>query len=130
MNTVLDSIHPGEVLEEEFLKPLGLSQYRLAQEIDVPARRINEIVHQKRSISADTAVRLASFFGTSEMFWMNLQARFELDRLAERRTIASRGTPGDTRRAHVVQSSASTRVVPRASASARAGHSRNPRKTK
>ncbi len=130
MNKMLDSVHPGEVLEEEFLKPLGLSQYKLAQEIDVPARRINEIVHKKRSITADTAVRLATFFGTSEMFWMNLQARFELDRLAERRLISSRAAPGGTARALVARRSASTTVAPRVSANARAGHSRNPRKAK
>lgn len=82
----LQPIHPGEVLLEEFLKPLGVSQYRLAKDIKVPPRRINEIVHGKRSISADTALRLARFFGTSERFWMNLQVRHDLevekDRLA------------------------------------------------
>lgn len=82
----LDLVHPGVILDEEFLKPLGITQYRLAQGIDVPARRINEIVHAQRSITADTAVRLAEFFGTSEMFWMNLQSRYELDRLADERT--------------------------------------------
>src|SRR4051812_17777154 len=72
-------IHPGEILLEEFLSPLGVSQYRLAKEISVPARRINEIVKGARSISADTALRLARFFGTSERFWLNLQARFDLE---------------------------------------------------
>jgi addiction module HigA family antidote len=72
-------IHPGEVLQADFLEPLGLSQYRLAQDISVPARRINEIVHGKRAVSADTALRLARFFGTSERFWLNLQARFDLE---------------------------------------------------
>jgi len=81
-------IHPGEVLLEEYLEPLGLSQYRLAKEISVPPRRINEIVHGKRSISADTALRLARYFGTSERFWLNLQTQYDLevekDRLAGR----------------------------------------------
>lgn len=72
-------IHPGEILLEEFLVPLELSQYRLAKDISVPARRINEIVHGNRSISADTALRLARYFGTSETFWMNLQARYDLE---------------------------------------------------
>ena len=75
----LPPIHPGEVLLEEFLQPMGLSQYRLAKEIHVPARRINEIVHGTRGVSADTALRLARFFGTSERFWMNLQTQFDLD---------------------------------------------------
>ena len=81
-------IHPGEVLLEEYLEPLGLSQYRLAKEISVPPRRINEIVHGKRSISADTALRLARYFATSERFWLNLQTQYDLevekDRLAGR----------------------------------------------
>jgi len=81
-------IHPGEILLEEYLKPLGISQYRLAKEISVPPRRINEIVHGKRSISADTALRLARYFGTSERFWLNLQTHYDLevekDRLADR----------------------------------------------
>jgi len=72
-------IHPGEVLNEEFLKPLGVSQYRLAKAINVPSRRINEIVHGTRSISADTALRLARHFGTSERFWLNLQSRYDLE---------------------------------------------------
>jgi len=73
-------IHPGEVLQADFLEPLGVSQYRLAQDISVPARRINEIVHGKRAVSADTALRLARYFGTTERFWLNLQARFDLER--------------------------------------------------
>jgi addiction module HigA family antidote len=81
-------IHPGEILLEEFLKPLNISQYRLAKDINVPARRINEIVQGKRAISADTALRLSRYFGLSERFWMNLQARDDLevekDRLAGR----------------------------------------------
>lgn len=72
-------IHPGEILMEEFLKPLGISQYRLAKDINVPARRINEIVHGKRSISADTALRLSYYFNLSERFWLNLQARYDLE---------------------------------------------------
>jgi len=72
-------IHPGEVLLEEFLEPMELSQYRLAKDISVPARRINEIVHGKRGITADTALRLARFFDTSERFWMNLQMRYDLE---------------------------------------------------
>jgi addiction module HigA family antidote len=84
----LDPIHPGEILLEEFLKPMGISQYRLAKDTSVPARRINEIVHGKRRISADTALRLSRFFGTTEKFWVNLQARYDLelekDRLGSR----------------------------------------------
>jgi addiction module HigA family antidote len=72
-------IHPGEVLLEEFLEPMELSQYRLAKDISVPARRINEIVHGKRGITADTALRLARYFDTSERFWMNLQMRYDLE---------------------------------------------------
>jgi len=80
----LPPIHPGEILLEEYLKPMGISQYRLAKEISVPARRINEIVHGKRAISADTALRLARFFGTSERFWINLQTRFDLEQEKDR----------------------------------------------
>ena len=75
----LEPVHPGEVLLEEFLAAMGISQYRLAMDINVSARRINEIVHGKRAISADTALRLARYFGTSERFWLNLQAQFDLD---------------------------------------------------
>ncbi len=75
----LEPVHPGEVLLADFLEPLELSQYRLAQDISVPPRRINEIVHGKRSVSADTALRLARYFGTTEQFWLNLQARFDLE---------------------------------------------------
>ena len=75
----LAPIHPGEVLLADFLEPLGLTQYRLAHSLSVPPRRINEIVHGKRAISADTALRLARFFGTSEQFWLNLQARHDLE---------------------------------------------------
>ena len=75
----LSYIHPGEILLEEFLKPMETSQYRLAKDIHVPARRINEIVHGKRAITADTALRLALYFGNSAEFWSNLQSAYELD---------------------------------------------------
>ena len=95
MGKRLAPVHPGEVLLEEFLEPLDLSQYSLAKEIRVPARRINEIVHGSRAVSADTALRLARYFGTSERFWMNLQAQWDLDteydRIGER--IAREITP-------------------------------------
>jgi len=75
----LAPIHPGEVLLEEFLKPMGISQYRLAKEISVPPRRINEIVHRTRAITADTGLRLSRYFGTSERFWLNLQTRYDIE---------------------------------------------------
>ena len=75
----LSPIHPGEILAADFLEPLGLSQYRLAQDISVPPRRINEIVHGTRAVSADTTLRLARYFGSSERFWLNLQAQYDLD---------------------------------------------------
>ena len=75
----LAPVHPGEILMEEFLKPLSISQYRLAKDISVPARHINEIVQGKRSISADTALRLSRYFSLSERFWLNLQARYDLE---------------------------------------------------
>ena len=78
-DTVMPPVHPGEILLEEFLTPLGVSQYRLAKAVDVPARRINEIVHGQRRITADTALRLSRYFGTSERFWLNLQARYDLE---------------------------------------------------
>jgi len=95
-------IHPGEILQEEFLTPLGISQYRLAKDTSVPPRRINEIVHGQRSISADTALRLSRYFGTSERFWVNLQARYDLeiekDRLGDRlQTEVQILTPTDRR---------------------------------
>ena len=76
--TKLKPIHPGDILEKEFLEPLSITQYRLATDVGVPPRRINEIVHGIRGISADTALRLAHYFGTTPQFWMNLQARFDL----------------------------------------------------
>lgn len=88
MTAKMAPVHPGEVLLAEFLEPSGLSQYRLAKDTSVPPRRINEIVHGKRSVSADTALRLARYFGTTPMFWLNLQAQYDLDvqsdRLGER----------------------------------------------
>jgi len=80
----LENIHPGEVLLEEFLAPMGLSQNRIAREIGVPPRRINEIVLGKRSVTADTALRLARYFGTTEAFWMGLQADFDLEEARNR----------------------------------------------
>ena len=82
MDKTLSPIHPGEILLEDFMKPLGLSQYRVAKEIGVPSLRINQIVHGKRSISADTALRFARYFGTSANVWMRLQARYDLEMAA------------------------------------------------
>jgi addiction module HigA family antidote len=79
MNKKIEPIHPGEILLEEFLIPMEISQYRLAQDINVPARRINEIVLGKRAITADTALRLSEYFGLSEKFWLNLQMRYNLE---------------------------------------------------
>ncbi len=84
----LAPVHPGEILLEDFLKPLGVSQYRLAKSLSVPPRRINEIVLGKRAVTADTALRLARFFGTSDRFWLNLQAAYDLD--IERDRLAGR----------------------------------------
>lgn len=88
MSRKLKPIHPGEILLEEFLNPMGISQYRLAKDINVPGRRINEIVLAKRSITADTALRLSEYFGMSENFWLNLQMKYNLeiekDRLQDR----------------------------------------------
>ena len=75
----INPIHPGEILLEEFLKPLGISQYSLAKNIGVDARRINAIVNGERSISADTTLRLSKFFGTSESFWLNLQTKYDIE---------------------------------------------------
>ena len=91
-------IHPGQILLEEFLDPMEISQYRLAKDISVPPRRINEIVHGLRGITADTALRLSRYFGTTEMFWMNLQARYDMEtqkdalanRLSREVTVLSR----------------------------------------
>lgn len=84
--STMEPIHPGEILQLEYIEPLGITQHRVAVAVGVPPRRINEIVHGKRRITADTALRLARYFGTSERFWLNLQSRYELevqrDRLA------------------------------------------------
>ena len=84
----MSTIHPGEVLLGEFLRPLGISQYRLAKEVSVPPRRINEIVRGQRAITADTALRLARYFQTTNQFWLNLQTHYDLevekDRLGDR----------------------------------------------
>ena len=84
----LAPIHPGAILLEEFLEPLEISQYRLAKDISVPPRRINEIVHGKRGITADTALRLGRYFGMTERFWLNLQTRYDLE--VERDRLGSR----------------------------------------
>jgi addiction module HigA family antidote len=84
----LKPIHPGEILNEDFLKPMKLSQYRLAKEIGVPARRINEIIHGLRALSADTALRFSRYFGNSAQFWMNLQTFYDLE-IAEDKLEAS-----------------------------------------
>lgn len=100
MGKKLPPVHPGEILLEEFLRPMGVSQYRLAKDIGVPARRINEIVHGQRSISADTALRLSRFFGMSERFWLNLQVRYDLevekDRLGDKLDREVQRYPGDS----------------------------------
>jgi len=88
MAATMEPVHPGEILKEEFLDPMGISQYRLAKHLNVPAPRINEIIRGRRSVSADTALRLSRFFGMGERFWLNLQMRFDLecekDRLGRR----------------------------------------------
>ena|SRR5690349_3525120 len=86
--TVLPPVHPGEILREELMKPLGLSLNRLARELRVPPTRISEIVNERRAISADTALRLARYFGSTPQFWMNLQAAYDLD--VETRRLARR----------------------------------------
>jgi antitoxin HigA-1 len=87
-DTIMGPVHPGEILLEEFLK-LPVSQYHLAKEVGVRARRVNEIVHGQRRISADTALRLARFFGTSERFWINLQSRYDLEVVKDRLVMSS-----------------------------------------
>jgi addiction module HigA family antidote len=86
-HTLYPPIHPGEILQEEYITPLGITQHRVAVAIGVPPRRINEIVHGTRRITADTALRLARYFGTSDEFWLNLQAHYDMeterDRLAD-----------------------------------------------
>jgi addiction module HigA family antidote len=79
MAETFEPVHPGEILLEDFIKPMGISQYRVAKDIGVHPRRINEIVHGERSITADTALRLSRYFGLSERFWLNLQSRYDLE---------------------------------------------------
>jgi antitoxin HigA-1 len=79
----LPPVHPGEVLLEDFLKPMGISQYRLAKGLGVPVQRIHDLVHGRRALTADTALRLARFFGMEAQFWMNLQTRYDLERTAD-----------------------------------------------
>ncbi|MFV2144236.1 HigA family addiction module antitoxin [Isoptericola sp. G70] len=88
---LIEPIHPGEILMEDFIEALGITQHKLAVSIGVPPRRINEIVHGKRGITADTAIRLARYFGTSEELWMNLQSHYELrlERRALREKVAA-----------------------------------------
>jgi addiction module HigA family antidote len=88
MTRKLAAVHPGEILVKDYLAPLGLSQYRLAKGLSVPPRRINEIVHGKRAVTADTALRLAQCFGTTDRYWLNLQASYDLD--VERDRLAGR----------------------------------------
>jgi len=83
MTRKLKPVHPGEVLMEEFIRPLGITQYRVAKDTRVTARRINEIVLGRRSITADTALRLARYFGTSPQFWLNLQGHYDLESQGE-----------------------------------------------
>lgn len=85
----LNPVHPRKILSEDFLKPLGISQYRLAHDIHVPLRRVNEIVLERRGLCGDTALRLARYFNTTPQFWLNLQSRYELDtaRLSSEKTI-------------------------------------------
>ena len=83
-NSQLPPIHPGEILREEFLSPLGMSAHELALALRVPATRINDIVHEKRGITADTALRLSRYFGTTPRFWMNMQASYELEAAEDR----------------------------------------------
>ena len=85
-SVIMAPIHPGEILLQEYLEPLGVTQHKLAVAIGVPPRRINEIVHGKRGISADTALRLARYFGTTERFWLNLQGRYDLELERDRLT--------------------------------------------
>jgi addiction module HigA family antidote len=78
-DTLMPPIHPGEILLEDFLKPMGISQYRLAKDIHVPARRINEIVHGTRAVSTDTALRLSRYFGMSDQFWIRAQTNYDIE---------------------------------------------------
>jgi antitoxin HigA-1 len=102
-------IHPGKVLMQEYLEPLGITQHKLAVAIAVPPRRINEIVHGKRRISADTALRLARYFGTTERFWLNLQGRYDLEIERDRLAPALQEIQPLERQLHRCSSSASSR---------------------
>ena len=93
---LLPLVTPGEILAEEFLKPLGITEYRLAKDIGVPARRINEIVHGVRAVTPDTALRLSQYFGNTPQFWLNLQTDYEL-----RRIMRKKGAPKIERCAQV-----------------------------
>lgn len=96
-------VHPGEILRNEFLKPMKMSVYQLAKQLHVPAPRVNDIVLQKRGITADTAVRLAKFFGTSEQFWLSLQAAYEVNVVkVERRHEIARIKPFQPDQAHAI----------------------------
>jgi addiction module HigA family antidote len=122
----LTPVHPGEVLAEEFLSPLGVTQYRLAKDTSVPARRVNEIVKGERAITADTALRFAKYFGTSDLFWLNLQARYDLevqrDRLGRRletevhalQSAPARSAPSTSRRMSARQVDARSAMVRKA----------------
>jgi addiction module HigA family antidote len=124
----LPPVHPGEVLLEEFLKPLEISQYRLAKDISVPPRRVNEIVLRKRSISADTALRLSRFFGTSAEFWLNLQSQYDLDLQSDRlgtrldAEVVQFGLRRDSVAPASLESSIRDRAKQRVSASRRSKH--------
>lgn len=83
MTKKIKTIHPGEVLKEEFLKPLAITEYRLAKDISVPPRRINEITHGIRAVTVDTALRFAKYFGTTPQFWLNLQMHYELEKQSD-----------------------------------------------
>jgi len=121
--TKLPPVHPGEILRHEFLDALDLSEYRVAQAIHVPPRRINEIVHGKRAITADTAVRLARFFGVSAEFWMNLQAKFDLDHaedaLADELKTVATYVPAESGRATAARAGKGTQSTRRATRASR-----------
>lgn len=117
MRKRLSPIHPGEVLLEEFLRPMGLSQYRVAQDIGVPPRRINEIVQGMRAVTADTALRLSRYFSTSECFWLNLQNRYDLEVEKDRlkgRLEKEVSVLRSSLRSYLLRTSRSRRNIPRA----------------
>lgn len=100
----LPPVHPGEILLEEFLAPLAISQHRLAKDISMPLRQISEIVHGKRAITADTALRLAKYFGNTKRFWLNLQTQYDLDVERDRLDEKSYGTRSASSSEHPAQS--------------------------